>query len=122
MRERGPPQFFQLPLRVLSRQYAKESRQIHLFKFRAFRVHRACSNQTFRKTTTARSRDPQNALYAVLRKNTVICRPLSCKAKMADSITVEHRVNRRYHDGLICGCDTEIVVTLPMPHLLSWGT
>ena len=32
---------------------------------------------------------------------------------MADAITVEHRVNRRYQDGFICGCDTEIIVTLP---------
>ena len=32
---------------------------------------------------------------------------------MADAITVEHRVNRRYQDGFICGCDTEINVTLP---------
>lgn len=32
---------------------------------------------------------------------------------MADVITVEHRVNRRYQDGFLCGCDTEIIVTLP---------
>lgn len=32
---------------------------------------------------------------------------------MADAITVEHRVNRCYQDGFICGCDTEIIVTLP---------
>lgn len=45
---------------------------------------------------------------------------------MADSFSVEHRVNRRYQDGLICGCDTEIVVTLPprsyrrLTHALGW--
>lgn len=47
---------------------------------------------------------------------------------MADSFSVEHRVNRRYQDGLICGCDTEIVVTLPpksyrrLTHALGWQT
>ena len=45
---------------------------------------------------------------------------------MADAITVEHRVNRRYQDGFICGCDTEIIVTLPpasyrrLTHALGW--